>query len=276
MTRVLVTGGTGNLGRELTPRLLAAGYTVRVMSRRSPNPGEDARVEWAQASLESGTGLSEAVKGADVVVHAASSPVKRGVDVAGTARLLDQARVAGVEQFVYISIVGIDQIGFSYYRNKLAAERLIEASDVPSTILRATQFHEFIDQILGILARLPLAFIPTNWQFQSISIGEVADQLVAVVQKGPSLGGRLPDIGGPEVLRFGEMAKAWLAAQEMRRPIVHLPLPGKLSAGFRWGHNTTPRNRVGKLTWSEWLQARYSRPVLPDIITRKNEPSTDF
>ena len=141
MTKVLVTGGTGSLGRELTPRLLAAGYTVRIMSRRNPKPGEDARVEWVQASLESGTGLSEAIKGVNVVVHAASNPAKREVDVTGTARLLNEARTAGVQQFVYISIVGIDRIGFSYYRNKLAAEHLIEASGLPWTILRATQFH---------------------------------------------------------------------------------------------------------------------------------------
>ncbi len=274
MTRVLVTGGTGSLGRELTPRLLAAGYAVRVMSRRSPKRGEATGVEWATASLESGAGLGEAVKGAKVVIHAASSPVKRGIDVAGTVRLLEQAQDARVEQFVYISIVGIDRIGFSYYRNKLAAERLIEAADVPSTILRATQFHDFIDRILGTLARWPLAFIPTNWQFQSISAGEVAEQLVAAVQQGN--GARLPDIGGPEVLRFGEMAGAWLAAQGKHRPIVHLPLPGKLSAGFRQGLNTTPRNRVGKLTWAEWLQARYARPALPDMISRKNEPSPNL
>lgn len=271
MTRVLVTGGTGNLGRELTPRLLAAGYTVRVMSRREAKPGEDARVEWAQASLESGAGLGDAVKGADVVVHAASSPVKREVDVSGTARLLDEARAAGVEHFVYISIVGIDRIGFNYYRNKLAAEQLIEASGVPWTILRATQFHDFIDRILGLLTRWPLAFIPTNWQFQSISTGEVAEQLAMAVQKDHR--GRLPDIGGPEVLRFGDMARVWLAAQGKHRPIVHLPLPGKLSAGFRQGYNTTPQNRVGKLTWAEWLQVHYARPALSELINQKNEPS---
>ena len=271
MTRVLVTGGTGSLGRELIPRLLVAGYTVRLMSRRNPKPGEDARVEWAQASLESGAGLSDAVKGAEVVLHAASSPVKREVDVTGTARLLDEARSAGVQQFVYISIVGIDRIGFSYYRHKLAAEQLIEASGVPWTIVRATQFHDFIDRILGTLARWPLAFIPTNWQFQSISTAEVAEQLVAAVQKGQR--GRLPDIGGPEVLRFGDMARVWLAAQGKPRPIIHLPLPGKLSAGFRQGFNTTPQNRVGKLTWAEWLQARYAQPAFPEMINRKNEPS---
>ena len=111
MKRVLVTGGTGALGREVVPRLLSAGYAVRVMSRRAPKPDEDAGVEWAQASMENGTGLAEAVAGTDVILHLASSPVKRQVDVEGTGRLLEHARAAGVEHFVYISIVGIDQIG---------------------------------------------------------------------------------------------------------------------------------------------------------------------
>jgi uncharacterized protein YbjT (DUF2867 family) len=227
------------------------------MSRRAPDPGEDNGVEWAQASLESGAGLAEAVAGVDVVLHAASSPIKRRVDVEGTGWLLEQARAVGAGHFVYISIVGIDQIGFSYYQNKLAAERLIEASGVPYSILRTTQFHGLIDRLLQILARLPVvAFIPTTWQFQSVSAAEVADRLVVAVQEGPA--GHLPDMGGPELLRFDEMARAWLAARGMRRLIVHLPIPGKLSAGLRRGLNTTPYHRAGKVTWAEWLQARYS------------------
>jgi uncharacterized protein YbjT (DUF2867 family) len=84
------------------------------MSRRPPQAGEDTGVEWAEASLEKGTGLAEAVDGVDVIVHAASSPVKRQVDVDGTRKLLAQAKAAGVEHFVYISIVGIEQIDYSY------------------------------------------------------------------------------------------------------------------------------------------------------------------
>jgi len=263
MTKVLLTGGTGKLGRELTPRLLAAGYTVRVMSRRDPKTGEDTQIEWARASLESGVGLAEAVAGVKVVIHAASSPNKRKVDVDGTARLLDQARMAGIDHFIYISIVGVDQIGFSYYRNKLAAEDLIETSDLPWSILRATQFHYLIDKLLGLLTRLPVALIPTDWQFQSISAGEVADHLVAAVQRGPA--GRLSDIGGPELLRLDEMARMWLAARHMRRPIIHLPLPGKLSAGFRRGLNTSPQNRAGGLTWAEWLAGRYAGSSPGDV-----------
>jgi uncharacterized protein YbjT (DUF2867 family) len=259
MSRVLVTGGTGALGRELVPRLLGAGYTVRVMSRRAAKPGEDANVEWAQASLENGTGMAEAVAGVNAVLHAASSSVKRTVDVDGTARLLDQARGAGVEHFIYISIVGIDQIGFSYYQNKLAAERLIEASGLPYSILRATQFHYLVDTLLHISSRLPVALVPTDWQFQSIGASEVAEHLVAALKSGAR--GHMPDIGGPEVLRLDEMAREWMAARGKRRPMLHIPVPGKLSAGFRRGLNTTPENRVGTITWAEWLAARYGKRV---------------
>lgn len=256
MKRVLLTGGTGTLGRELVPRLQAAGYLVRVMSRRAPNPGEDEGVEWAQASLEKDTGLAEAMEGTIAVIHAASSPVKRQVDVDGTQRLLDHAQVVGVDHFVYISIVGIDQIDFSYYKNKLDAERLIEASPVPWSILRATQFHEFIDRLLRPLTRLPLVFLSKNWQFQTISAGEVAEHLVAALEQGPS--GRLPDIGGPKILHLDEMARSWLSAQGMHRRLIHFPVPGGLSAGFRRALNTTPNNRVGTITWSQWLDERYA------------------
>jgi uncharacterized protein YbjT (DUF2867 family) len=270
MSRVVLTGGTGTLGRELVPRLLAAGYTVRVMSRRAPKPGEDTDVEWAQASLESGEGIAQGVVGANVVLHAASSPVKSQVDVDGTARLLDGAREAGADHFVYVSIVGIDRIGFSYYQNKLAAERLIEASGLPYSILRATQFHDFIDRILHALIRLPVAFVPTNWQFQSISAAEVAGHLVDTVAVGPS--GRLPDIAGPEVARLDDMARQWMAARAIRRPLVHLPVPGKLSAGFRQGLNTAPGNRAGVITWAEWLAVRYGNPVQHDLV---NAPAVE-
>jgi uncharacterized protein YbjT (DUF2867 family) len=257
VTRILLTGGTGVLGRELRPRLLGAGYTVRVMSRRAPNPGEDEGVEWVQADLAGDAGLAEAVAGAEVVLHAGSSPFKRTrqIDLEGTGRLLNHARAAGVSHFIYISIVGIDQVPLAYYRHKLAAERLIEAAGVPWSILRATQFHYLLDGLIKTLTRLPVALVPTDFQFQVIDTGQAADQLVSAVRAGPA--GSLPDIGGPEVLRLGEMTRTWLAAQGRRRPIIHLPLPGRLAAAYRQGLNTTPQNRAGTITWSEWLQTKY-------------------
>src|SRR3989337_3515075 len=155
MPRALITGGTGVLGREVAGRLSQAGYSVRVVSRRAA-PAEGAPTEWAQAQIETGEGLAEAVAGVDVIVHCASSPFRRTreVDVEGTRRLLAAAGRVGVSHFVYISIVGVDRIPLPYYKAKLAAERLIEESGVPYSILRATQFHSLIDRFLGTLVRL--------------------------------------------------------------------------------------------------------------------------
>lgn len=128
---VLVTGGTGTLGQALTPQLRQAGYTLRVMSRRDAPAG--ITVEWARASLETGEGLDTAVAGTEVIIHAASSSTRRAqqVDVVGTERLLAAAHRAGVGHFIYISIVGIEQVPFPYYRYKLAAEKLVEAGGGP-------------------------------------------------------------------------------------------------------------------------------------------------
>src|SRR3990172_2973042 len=146
VTTILVTGGSGGLGSELVPRL-AAGHTVRILSRRPRPPS--ATTEWAQGELATGEGLAEAVAGVDMIVHAASSPFgkTRQVDVEGIRRLLPAAAPATPHLF-YISIVGVDRIPFPYYRAKLAAEKLVEEPAVPYTILRATQFHTLIDRLL--------------------------------------------------------------------------------------------------------------------------------
>jgi len=256
MPRVLITGGTGVLGRELAPRLAQAGYTVRVMSRRAA-PAEGVQTEWAQAQIGTGEGLAEAVAGVDAIVHCASSPFRRTreVDVEGTRRLLESAKAAGVSHFVYISIVGIDRIPLSYYKAKLAAERLIEESGVPYSILRAPQFHTLVDQILRNLLRLPIGFYPAGFKFQPIDPGEVAERIVQQVGAGP--GGRLPDIAGPEVRSAGELARVWLKARGKRRLLLPLPLFGKVAAGFRAGYNCAPDSKYGRITWAEWLSRRY-------------------
>src|SRR3990172_8391245 len=173
MSRVLITGGTGGLGREAAPRLAGAGATGRGMSRRAA-PAEGAPTEWAQAQIETGEGLAEAVAGVDVIVHCASSPFRRTrvVDVEGTRRLLEAAKAAGVPHFVYISIVGIDRIPLGYYKHKLAAERLIEESGVPYSIQRAPQFHTLVDQIMRNLLRFPVGLYPAGFKFQPIDPGD--------------------------------------------------------------------------------------------------------
>jgi uncharacterized protein YbjT (DUF2867 family) len=258
MSRVLISGGTGVLGSEVAGRLAQAGYTVRVMSRRAA-PAEGAGTEWAQAQIETGEGLAEAAAGVEVIVHCASSPFRRTreVDVEGTRRLLEAAKPAGVSHFVYISIVGIDRIPLPYYKHKLAAERLIEESGVPYSILRAPQFFTLMDDILRKLLRFPVGLYPAGFKFQPIDPGEVAERIAQAVEAGP--GGRLPDIAGPEVRSAGALARAWLKARGKRRLLVPLPLFGKWAAGYRAGYNCAPENRYGRKTWEEWLARRYGR-----------------
>lgn len=257
MARVLLTGGTGTLGRELVPRLIAAGHTTRVMSRRAGASNAAGDVEWAQADLLSGTGLDDAVAGADIVIHCASSPFKdtRAIDVQGTGNLVAKGKAAGVANFFYVSIVGVEKVAYPYYRYKVEAEKVIEASGAPYTILRATQFHPLLDTFLQTLYRRgPFLIIPGAMQFQLIDPGEVADHIVASLVKGAS--GRLPDIGGPKVQRLSEIARDWLKASKRRLIKIPAPAAGPLK-GFAKGYNCCPENAMGSITWRDWLAKRY-------------------
>src|SRR5829696_3076437 len=129
---VLVTGGTGHLGRDVVRLLKARGDRVRILARI---PGREPDVEWVQGDLSTGGGLAEAVAGAQTVVHAAtlSPAAQRGylrpgdlvrsppeVDIDGTRRLLEAAAQAGVEHFLHVSIVGVHQSRLPYARVKAA------------------------------------------------------------------------------------------------------------------------------------------------------------
>lgn len=252
---ILLTGGTGGLGREVARAAERAGHTVRIASRRAAPGDAPAGRQWARMDVRTGEGIAEALSGADVVIHAASDPRRHaGVDVQGTHLLAEAARAAGTGHLVYVSIVGIDRIPFAYYRSKLRAEGIVAASGVPYSLVRATQFHSLVDALLGGLARVPLIHpVPTDFRFQSVDTAEVAARLVRAAEGGP--GGRLPDFGGPEVLTLGEMARAWKAARGVRKRMVHLPLPGPLPAAFREGRNTLTEGDRGRLRWEDWLRS---------------------
>jgi len=257
MTTVLLTGATGVLGRELEPRLLDAGHDVRAASRSPPTGGE---VEWVELDLADGTGVREAVDGVGIVVHAASDARgdSESVDVRGTERLLDAAADADVANFVYVSIVGIDEIPYAYYEHKLEAERAVEASAVPSTIVRSTQFHPFVAALLATVSRLPLWPLPTEFRLQPIDTGEAADRVAehATVEAV----GRAPDVGGPDVLSVRQLAEAYREERGLHRPIVRLPIPGSVASAFRAGEATSPDRDVGTRTWNEWLAAQEGVP----------------
>ncbi|CAA9298272.1 MAG: hypothetical protein AVDCRST_MAG68-194 [uncultured Gemmatimonadetes bacterium] len=258
--RVLVTGASGVLGRSLLGRPAAAGYAVRGTGRSGPPQG--AGVEWARSDLATGEGLEAAVREVDTIIHAASSPRAdtERIDVQGTMRLLEAARRAGVRHFLYVSIVGIDRVPFAYYRHKLAAERQVEAGRVPWTILRGTQFHDLVDGLFAGMMKLPVGFLPRDFRSQPVHVDDFADALWECVAAPPAR--HAPEVGGPEVLRFGEMIHSWMAAHGVKKPVLHLPLPGALATALRQGRATTPGRAVGTVTWKEWLHARYGGTAL--------------
>ena len=255
VSEILVTGGTGSLGRRVVERLRSAGAgrDVRVLSRSG-------RAGTVRADLLTGEGLEEGVEGIDVIVHCASSPRKtRQTDVEGTERLLRAAGRAGISHFVFISIVGVDRNPyFPYYRMKLEVERVLEGSPVPWTILRATQFHEFVLRVVQLLDRIPVMMAPRGFLLQPIDIGEVADRLVELALADPA--GRVPDVGGPEVRTMAELASAYFEVVGQSRRVVEVPLPGKTARAIRGGAQLCPERRYGKIRWGEFLRQTVHPP----------------
>jgi uncharacterized protein YbjT (DUF2867 family) len=254
---VLVTGGTGTLGREVVRAATAAGHRAVTMSRR-PAPDASTAPRWATADLLTGQGLAAAVADVDVVIHAASD--SRGdpaVDEDGTRRLALAVKAARVPHLVFVSIVGIDRISYPYYARKLAAEHALEGSGQPHSILRATQFHPFVDFLLTKAASaVPLVMpLPVRCLLQPVDVGDVAVRLLGAVDDGPR--GRLPDYGGPRRMDVGEAATLWQQARGVRKPIVPLPAYNAILRGFRAGYNTLPADTApenrGRVTWEEWL-----------------------
>lgn len=134
---ILVTGGTGTLGRLVTPLLRDAGRTVRVLSRHSHEPADG--IEYVACDLLEGEGIETAVNGAETILHLAGGP--KGDDEA-TRNLVRAASRAGVAHLVYISVIGADRVPLGYFRSKLGAERAVADSGLPWTTLRAAQFHD--------------------------------------------------------------------------------------------------------------------------------------
>jgi uncharacterized protein YbjT (DUF2867 family) len=252
---VLVTGGTGTLGRHVVRLLRSSGNRARILSR-NPRGHDDA----VQGDLITGAGLIKALSGMDAIIHAASAttqPTKlRATDVVGTRRLLAMAREERVQHVVFISIVGIEGIGYPYYKTKLAAEAVVEENIVPWTILRATQFHPLMETFLGMFSKPPMfAAVPFAWQFQPVDPGEVAARLIEVVKQEPA--GRLPDFGGPEVRDFKGMAASWLKARKLNKRLINLPLPLKLSRQLAEGRLLCPDHKDGQITFEQYLAERY-------------------
>ena len=248
MSTVLVTGGTGALGRLVVACLReqgGAGDDVRVLSRR---PGAGSHV----GDLNTGVGVADAARGAELVVHAASDTQRLGrTDLEQTMHLLDAVRDAG--HLLYVSIVGIDRIPFGYYQRKLECEQRIVSSGIPYTILRATQFHELLAFVLRGAERLPVVPLPLDFRFQTVAAAEVAERVAQLIGAEPAR--RIVNFGGPEVLSLRQMAATWKSERGRPGRVIGLPLPGTVARAFREGRNTCPDEAAGRQGWAEFVAA---------------------
>src|SRR5215203_1646298 len=259
---ILVTGGTGTLGRLVVRRLRDAGCDVRVLSRRSHKSGDG--IEFMTGDLATGEGVEAAVDGIETIVHLAGS-AKGEEDKA--RNLVRAASRAGAPHLVYISVVGAERIPvvsgvdrnmFGYFASKRAAEKVVAASGLPWTTLRATRFHDLMLMVARQLAKLPVVPIPAGFRVQPVEADEVAARLVELTLGEPA--GLVPDMGGPRVYGAADLFRGYLlASKRRRRPIVPLWLPGKAARAFRDGANLAPEQAVGHRTWEEVLAERLSQ-----------------
>ena len=212
--KIVVIGGTGLIGSKLVKKLREHGHEAVAAS---PNTG---------VNSVTGEGLADALKGASVVVDVTNSPSWEDAAVlkffeTSTRNLLAHEAAAGVGHHVALSVVGTERLLESgFFRAKLAQENLIKASSIPYSIVRATQFFEFVKQIVdssavGNQVRLPPALI------QPMAADDVAGAMARIATNSP-LNGAV-EIGGPEQFRLDELARLELAARQDPREVISDP-----------------------------------------------------
>jgi uncharacterized protein YbjT (DUF2867 family) len=209
--KVVVIGGTGVLGSKVVQRLKDHGDEAVAASPRTG------------VNTLTGEGLADVLTNADVVVDVANSPSfdddpAMEFFTKSTANLVAAAKAAGVGHYVAVSIVGADQLPKSgYLRAKVAQEKLVEESELPYSIVRATQFAEFADAIVESLTvgdevRVPDALI------QPIASADLAAEVARVAEGDPL--GSIENFGGPEKIPFERMAREVLARQGEAKTVV--------------------------------------------------------
>lgn len=243
--RVAITGGTGTLGKSVAEVLRARGHEVRVLSRHAPEFPVD---------LTTGEGLAEALTGCDAVVDAANSASVKGATatlVDGGRRLLEAEQAAGVSHHVCVSIVGCAKVPVGYYRVKIAQEELVREGPVPWTIVRATQFHNLVAQMIGAAAKwriLPVPRVPV----QPVAVDEVAQVIADELERGARRG--FVEVAGPEIVDARDLLRTWKRATGRRALSLPLPLPGNLGRALRAGGLTSAAPDVrGEVTFAAWL-----------------------
>lgn len=242
---IAVIGATGTVGRHLLVEAGRRGHTVRALSRASGFDVLDRQ------------GSSEPLRGCEALIDVTnvmtlSARRSRRFFEASTTRLLRAGAEAGIAHHVALSVVGIDDIDAGYYAGKLVQESLLAKSDRPVTLARASQFHEFVGQLLDS-APGPVAVIP-RMPVRPIAAAEIAAHLLDLVDAGPQ--GRAADLVGPQDEVMADLARRLLQHRSNRKRVLELRLPGRYGSGIASGvlRGTDDAAR-GRTTFDEWLDS---------------------
>ncbi|GIG68464.1 SDR family oxidoreductase [Phytomonospora endophytica] len=244
--KIAVIGGTGLIGSQVVGILDAGGHEA---VPHSPSSGLD---------LLSGQGLAEALEGSDVVVNLTNSPTFDEASLAFFQTTMDNlvaaAATAGVGHLVILSIVGVDQVPeLDYYRAKTLQEDILKAGPVPYTIVRATQFFEFVDAVLSWTSDENTVHLPVT-PVQPMAAADVAAAVAEASVEAPLQGVR--NVAGPEVFALDELGRVTLAAKGDERPVVVDDTAGMFAA-VKGDVLIAPAGAViAKTAYREWLASR--------------------
>lgn len=245
--RIAVAGGTGVVGHLTVDAVRRSGHEAVVLSRAT---GVD---------LVTARGLDAALDGAHAVIDTANISTLKAAEsieffTAATGNLLSAAADAGVGHVVVLSIVGVDRMPVDYYAGKVAQEKIVEASAVPWTIQRATQFHEFAGQIYERAKVGPLHLAPRA-RTQPVAAREVAERLVALATGAAQ--GRARDLAGPHEEALDDMIIAFARSRGHRGWIPRVSLPTAQMKGMRAGLALPGADAdLTTQTFADWLAQR--------------------
>lgn len=243
--KIVVIGGTGLIGSKLVDKLREHGQEAVAAS---PATG---------VNSITGQGLADALKGASAVVDVTNSPSWEDVAVlkffeTSTRNLLNSEAAAGVGHHIALSVVGTERMLESgFFRAKLAQENLIEASSIPYSIVRATQFFEFVPKIADLSTQGNEVRLPSVL-FQPMAGADVASAIAAIAMSSPVKG--TVEIGGPEQFRLDALVRLYLAARKDPRRVVSDP--NARYYGIQVSERTlVPDNgaRLGEVRFEDWL-----------------------